>query len=104
VSDVAEALHVDLSVASRQITALVSAGHARRDRDPADARSHVIAITDTGRDALREAHGRMVEAFADAVEAWSDEDVVALAAALTRLREDYARAMSCGPALAGAGR
>jgi DNA-binding MarR family transcriptional regulator len=104
VSDIADGLHVDLSVASRQIAALAAAGHVVRERDAEDGRSHVIAITDAGRDALQDAHRRMVEAFSDAVEAWSDEDVVALAAGLTRLREDYAAAMAAEPAVAGAGR
>src|ERR671932_19145 len=52
VSAVAEALHVDLSVASRQISALTAAGHVRRDPNPQDARSHLVAITASGQSAL----------------------------------------------------
>jgi DNA-binding MarR family transcriptional regulator len=101
VSAVAEAMHVDLSVASRQIAALADTGRVRRRRDADDGRSQVIEITDSGREALRAAHARMVDAFSDAVEEWSDEDVVALATALTRLRDDYAEAMADAPAAAG---
>jgi DNA-binding MarR family transcriptional regulator len=94
VGAVADALHVDLSVASRQIAALTAAGHVRRERDAADGRSQLIAITGAGQAALTAAHGRMVETFADAVRGWSDDDVAGLAASLTRLREDYAAAMT----------
>jgi DNA-binding MarR family transcriptional regulator len=93
VGEVAEALHVDLSVASRQLTALTTAGHVRRERDAHDRRALYVEITDAGREALREAHEKMLEAFADAVAAWSDEDVTQLAQLLARLREDYAVAV-----------
>jgi DNA-binding MarR family transcriptional regulator len=92
IGDIAEALHVDLSVASRQVTALVTAGHVRRERDQHDRRSQLIEITDAGRAALHDAHQKMVDAFADAVAGWSAAEVRALAASLARLREDYARA------------
>lgn len=96
VGEVAEALHVDLSVASRQLTALATAGHVRRERDPQDLRSLFVEITDAGREALREAHDKMLEAFADAVAGWNDEDVTQLAQLLARLREDYATASNKG--------
>jgi DNA-binding MarR family transcriptional regulator len=92
VSEVAEALHVDLSVASRQLTALTTAGHVRRERAAQDRRVLYVEITEAGQDALREAHEKMLEAFSDAVAGWSDEDVTRLAGLLARLREDYAAA------------
>jgi DNA-binding MarR family transcriptional regulator len=92
VSEVADALHVDLSVASRQLSALAAAGHVRRERDAQDRRVHHVEITDTGQAALREAHEKMLEAFSDAVAGWSDADVTQLAGLLARLREDYAAA------------
>jgi DNA-binding MarR family transcriptional regulator len=94
VGEVADALHVDLSVASRQLTALTAAGHVRRERDAADRRSLFVEITDGGREALREAHEKMLDAFSDAVVEWSDGDVSTLAALLARLREDYAAAVN----------
>jgi DNA-binding MarR family transcriptional regulator len=94
VGAVAEALHIDLSVASRQLAALAEAGHVRRERDPEDGRSQRIAITESGRAALTAAHARMTEAFSDAVDTWSDADVGALADTLARLREDYAAAVT----------
>jgi DNA-binding MarR family transcriptional regulator len=92
IGDIADTLHVDLSVASRQVTALATAGHVRRERDPHDRRSQLIEITETGRAALHDAHQKMVDAFADAVAGWGADDVRALAASLARLREDYAHA------------
>lgn len=102
VGEVAEALHVDLSVASRQLTALATAGHVRRERDPQDLRSLFVEITDAGLEALREAHEKMLDAFADAVARWNDEDVGQLAQLLARLREDYAAAASNGELKAAA--
>ena len=92
VSEVAQALHVDLSVASRQVAALCAAGYVSREPDPDDRRAHRVTITDDGTRALRESHRRMVEAFADALETWSEDEITALAAGLDRLRDDFAPA------------
>jgi DNA-binding MarR family transcriptional regulator len=90
VSDVAERLRVDLSVASRQVAALVAAGYAEREADPDDRRSYRITATERGTRVLRESHRRMVEAFARPLAAWPEDEVLALAARLDRLREDFA--------------
>ncbi len=89
VSELAARLAVDLSVASRQVSALEAAGHLRREPDPTDRRATLVAVTPSGVELLREAHGRMVAAFADVVGDWPPEEVAALAAGLTRLREDF---------------
>jgi DNA-binding MarR family transcriptional regulator len=90
VSDVAERLRIDLSVASRQCAALVSAGYAERQADPADRRAYRLTATERGTTVLRDSHRRMVDAFARPLASWPEEDIVALAAALDRLREDFA--------------
>jgi DNA-binding MarR family transcriptional regulator len=92
VKDVAKELHVDFSVASRQVAALESAGYVRRDPDPADRRAHLVSPTEVGRAALERAHDRIVGVFADALGGWSGADIAALTAALDRLRADYDRA------------
>ena len=89
VSDVAARLHVDLSVASRQIAALDRAGHVTRTPDGDDRRALVVAVTDHGRAVLADTHRRMVEAFGEALGDWSEDDIAALAAALSRLRADF---------------
>jgi DNA-binding MarR family transcriptional regulator len=91
VSEVAQRLGVDLSVASRQIASLIAEGYVERREDDRDRRAHLVAITTTGRRVLRESHRRMVAAFTGVLDTWSDEDVQALTSGLERLREDFAR-------------
>ena len=90
VSDVAEHLRIDLSVASRQVAALVTAGYAEREADPDDRRSYRISATERGTRVLRESHRRMVQTFERPLASWPEDDIVALAAGLDRLREDFA--------------
>jgi DNA-binding MarR family transcriptional regulator len=89
VSDVAHKLSVDLSVASRQLAALETAGYVTREPDPDDRRAHRVSATEEGTRVLRESHRRMVEAFGAALGAWSEDEITELAAGLDRLREDY---------------
>lgn len=98
VSDLASALNIDLSVASRQCTALASAGYVAREPDPDDRRAHRLVLTDAGLSVLSASHRRMVDAFGQALEGWSDTDIATLAHGLERLREDFARtAQPCAP-------
>ena len=90
VSDVAERLHIDLSVASRQVTALVAAGYAEREPDPDDRRAYRVSVTEPGAEVLRESHRRMVEAFARPLAGWDEAEIAALATGLHRLRDDFA--------------
>jgi DNA-binding MarR family transcriptional regulator len=89
VSDVAHHLAVDLSVASRQVRALIDAGYVEREPDPADARATLVSTTEDGRRVLTESHRRMVHAFGRVLQGWSDEDIAALARSLERLRDDF---------------
>ena len=91
VSDVAQALNVALSVASRQVAALERAGYVAREADPEDGRAHRVSATEAGRRVLEESHRRMVHAFSRAIEDWSEAEITALAESLERLREDVHR-------------
>jgi DNA-binding MarR family transcriptional regulator len=91
VSDVAQRLGVDLSVASRQIASLAAEGYVERREDSRDRRAQLVAVTRSGRKVLRESHRRMVAGFTRVLEGWSDEDVNALTSGLERLRGDFAR-------------
>jgi DNA-binding MarR family transcriptional regulator len=91
VSEVAQRLGVDLSVASRQIASLAAEGYVERREDARDRRAQMVATTRLGQRVLRDSHRRMVAAFAHVLEGWSDEDVTALTGGLERLREDFAR-------------
>lgn len=90
VSEVAEKLSVDLSVASRQVAALVLAGYVQRERDPEDGRAHILSPTEAGTRVLTDSHRRMVATATDALAGWSDAEIAGLAEQLERLREDFA--------------
>jgi DNA-binding MarR family transcriptional regulator len=90
VSDVAQALGVDLSVASRQVGALIEAGYVERQADERDRRASVVSLSDAGRKVLRESHRRMVHAFSEALSEWSEDDVTHLSRGLARLNTDFA--------------
>ena len=98
VSDVAQRLGVDLSVASRQIASLAAEGYVERREDSRDRRAQLVAVTRSGRKVLRESHRRMVAGFTRVLDGWSDEDVNALTSGLERLREDFARLSAAHPA------
>jgi DNA-binding MarR family transcriptional regulator len=91
ISDVAQRLNIDLSVASRQVAALEAAGYIRREADEADRRATRLTATDAGARVLEESHRRMVAAFAAALSGWTDDEVAGLAHGLERLRDDVAR-------------
>jgi DNA-binding MarR family transcriptional regulator len=91
VSDVAERLGVDLSVASRQVSALIKGGYLEREADEADRRAYLVRTTEPGQRVLKESHRRMVHAFRRALADWSSEDVATLSAALARLSTDFGR-------------
>jgi DNA-binding MarR family transcriptional regulator len=92
IKDLADHLHVDLSVASRQIAALEAAGFVRREPDPEDRRSQHVSTTAAGDAALQAAHDRIVGAFGAALAAWTPQEIETLTASLGRLRADYERA------------
>ncbi len=92
VSEVADRLRIDLSVASRQISALQAAGWVAREPDPHDRRAQLLRVTDTGQTVLEETRARMMDAYSEVLDTWSEEDVLALTTMLERLREDAVRA------------
>lgn len=85
VSDIACDLQIDLSVASRQIASLVSAGLVERQPDPADRRAHVLRLTDDGIAALRASFLEMVGLIDEALVDWTQEEIETLAGSLQRL-------------------
>ena len=89
VSQVADELRVDLSVASRQVATLQRAGYVKRIPDPLDGRSQSLKLTPAGKRALRRAQQRGIEALDRATRRWTDAEVETLVAGLRRLREDY---------------
>jgi DNA-binding MarR family transcriptional regulator len=99
VSDIADALRIDLSVASRQVAVLEASGWVTRAADPADGRARVLEATESGRAVLADTLARMADAYSGVLEQWSEEELQSLHATLARVREDFARLAE--PALAG---
>ena len=99
VSDIADALRIDLSVASRQVAVLEASGWVTRATDPADGRARRLEATESGRAVLGDTLARMADAYTGVLEGWSEEELRSLHATLARLREDFARLAE--PALAG---
>jgi DNA-binding MarR family transcriptional regulator len=89
VSQVAEELQVDLSVASRQVANLHAAGYVKRIPDPRDRRSQKLEVTGAGKRALRKAQQQGVEILDRATARWSEVEIESLVAGLRRLRQDY---------------
>lgn len=87
IGDVAQALHVTHSTASRLVERAVVAGMLRRDRSRSDSRRTVLSLTEAGsrlrRDAVAFRTRRLEALLAD----WSAADV----ATFTRLLERFAR-------------
>jgi DNA-binding MarR family transcriptional regulator len=89
VSQVADELQVDLSVASRKVAALDGAGYVKRIPDPQDGRSQKVKLTAAGKRALGKAQERSVEVLDRATRGWTDAEVDSLVSSLRRLRHDY---------------
>ena len=100
VSEVAGRLSIDLSVASRQLRALVKAGYVASQPDEEDRRALLLTTTEAGKRALEESHRRMVHVFRGALASWDDTEVSALTDGLARLRADFEAASTHEPAVA----
>jgi DNA-binding MarR family transcriptional regulator len=100
VSDIADALRIDLSVASRQVAVLEASGWVTRATDPADGRARRLEATDSGRAVLGDTLARMADAYTGVLAGWSEAELRSLHATLGRLREDFARPAEPAPAAA----
>ncbi|GII98468.1 DNA-binding MarR family transcriptional regulator [Sediminihabitans luteus] len=87
VGDLAEALRVDLSVASRNVSALLEAGLIERTVPDDDRRARVVSLTPAGHDLAARAQTTIerltVTSFAD----WEADDLDVAAHALARVSE-----------------
>jgi DNA-binding MarR family transcriptional regulator len=92
VGEIATALGVDASVASRQVAQLTTDGLLDRVLDERDSRSHLVRVTALGAEALRGVRAALLGRWASALDGWSDAEVAALAGQLRRLRADLGAA------------
>ena len=97
VGDVAEALRIDVSVASRQVSELVAEGLVERTVVDGDRRARHLRLTPAGRayaDELRAVMRRLTdETFAD----WSADELTSAAATLDHLVASLAGTAGCPP-------
>jgi DNA-binding MarR family transcriptional regulator len=88
----ADQLGVDVSVASRQVSALERAGYVLRRPDPLDGRASLISLSDEGVAAMariRELRGQWA---LGALDSWSEDDARRFTELLERLADDLDRA------------
>ena len=83
---------IDVSVASRQVSALERAGYLERTPDPVDGRASLISLSGAGVAAL--AHTRDVRSHwtLDALDDWSEEEARQFSAQLAKLADGLDRA------------
>ncbi len=84
-SDLAEALRIDNSSATRAVARLVDAGLARREPSPGDARGVLVVATEQGVDRWVELSSRWGSAMKAMLATFDDGEQVALAHLLERL-------------------
>ncbi|MGF0313412.1 MarR family winged helix-turn-helix transcriptional regulator [Rhodococcus sp. IEGM1428] len=83
VGEIAEALEVDLTRASRQVAALVVAGLVEKERTPTDRRRVRITMTERGIDVLDRWNSSWHDEMRGPLEDWSVDDLVTFTEFLT---------------------
>jgi DNA-binding MarR family transcriptional regulator len=84
VSELAECVHSDVSTVSRQASALVGLGVARKVTDPDDGRAQVITITPEGEALLETIKAERSRWFQSLLADWTSEEVAEFTAYLDR--------------------
>lgn len=96
-AQLAEALRVDPSTATRAVDRLVRSGMAERRADPDDARAVVVVPTEIGAAVCAEASGRRRDAVASIIDAFDVTEQAQLADLLERLVQEVDRFVSRQP-------
>jgi DNA-binding MarR family transcriptional regulator len=94
----AQALRLDASTVTRQISALVSEGLAERQANPADGRSTTIVLTDEGRAVMREVERKRRLLIEELVRGWDEPGQAALGTSLAHLNDSLLRTVTERPA------
>lgn len=92
VGDVAHALRVDTSVASRQVSQLVDEGLVERTVGSDDRRARSLRLTPAGLERAEAIEAAMLRTMADLFADWPEQDVTAAAETLGRLSATFDRA------------
>jgi DNA-binding MarR family transcriptional regulator len=96
-SALAARLHVDVSVASRQVSALERAGYVGRRPDPIDGRASLISLSREGVAALARVRKLRSQWAFGALERWNEDEARELSALLERLADDLERSARRSP-------
>ncbi len=92
----AQSFQLDVSTASRQVSALEAKGLVERRADPADGRACLLELTPHGRSQLAETRRARRALFAGLLADWSDEDRRRFGAYLARLNQTIAEGSHSG--------
>ena len=88
VSAVAESIHSDVSTVSRQVSHLVHHGLLDKIGDPDDRRAQLLSLSPCGREVIDKLVRGRGQWFGELLSSWTDEDVRAFDAYLTRFGDD----------------
>jgi len=91
IGEVAQALAIDPSTASRIVEQRVGEGLLERRRSPEDGRRTTLHLTDGGRTLLAELAASRRTILADITDSWDVVDVEALETLMGRLAEGFSR-------------
>jgi DNA-binding MarR family transcriptional regulator len=85
----AETLKLNLSTASRQVTALETKKFIERFPDPQNGRISLVQITIEGQEILNKVQKARYDVYDEILHDWSKEELKVLEANLTRLNQDF---------------
>ena len=88
VSAVAESIHSDVSTVSRQVSHLVQHGLIEKIGDPDDGRAQLLSLSPAGREVIDKLVRGRGQWFGELLASWTDDDVRAFDAYLTRFGTD----------------
>ena len=83
--DLADKLGVSAPVLSRHLAELEALGHLERHRDPQDRRAQLIALTESGWEALAQIEERRISRLQDYLADWDEQRAAAAAVVLDQL-------------------
>src|SRR5579884_23228 len=86
-TDLAEALGLDISTLSRQVRALERSGMIQRSSDPSDQRAFRLSLTAAGEETLRRTRQARQAALGRMLAGWSAADIAQLAELMDRFTE-----------------
>ncbi|KAA9153060.1 MarR family transcriptional regulator [Amycolatopsis acidicola] len=86
-SELARRRMVDVSVVSRQIAQLTTAGLVDRRPAPEDGRAALVSVSEQGMIELKRWRGKYLKFFRTALADWTDAEIAALTSRLTQMNE-----------------